>query len=246
MRGRRLRAGAILALLVLPCAAAQAAPPPFKEVRDRGVHYHRKGLHEAAVAELDKAKATEAGAQDFLTHLTLAKATYELLRLERTFPLAERAVELADSDKDKAKAQALLDELREFYGGVKLAKAPEARTDQGYVYLEDTSGLINSRKKEVFDTLRERYRTEPSLLPLTIYLPFGKYTANRVPFETKTGETAEILIIPDAEAARGDGALWWIAGGAAALVAAGAVAVVLLTAGDEPSTSLELAGGRGL
>ncbi len=234
-------------MLLFAGGVAQAAEPSFKEVRDRGVHYHRKGLHEAAVAELDKARATKAGAEDFRTHLTLAKATYELLRLERTFPLAERALELAGSDKETAKAGALLKELRGFYGGVKLDKAPEARTDQGYVYLEDTGGLINQRKKEVFGTLRERYRTEPSLLPVTIYLPFGRFTANRVPFDTKKGETAEILIIPDAEAASADsGALWWIVGGTAAAVAAGAVAVVLLSGDDEPSTSLQLSGGSGL
>ncbi len=224
-----------------------AAPASFKDVRDRGVHYFRKGLHEAAVAQLDRARAMPEGKDDFRTHFTLAKATYELLLLERTLPLAERAVELATSDRSKDKAKGLLKELSDFCGGVTLKKAPEARTDQGYVYLEDTGGLINTRKKEVFGKLRERYRTQPTALPATIYLPFGQYTANRVPFKTQAGELAEILIIPDAEAAdSGVGGLSWIVGGTAAAVAAGAVAVVLLSAEDEPSKTLRLAGGGGL
>lgn len=246
MRGRAAGAALIFGV-VLIAGPAQAAPGTFKEVRDRGVHYHRKGLHEAAVAELDQARGMEEGVDDFQTHLILAKATYELMRLERTFPMAIEAADLADGERQKAKADALLKELRSFYGGVKLQKAPEARTDQGYVYLEDTGGLINQRKKEVFGKLRQRYRTESSLLPVTIYLPFGKYTANRVPFETKEGEVAEILIIPDADPeASGGKALWWIVGGTAAVVAAGALAVVLLSGDDLPATSMELSGGSGL
>lgn len=236
-----------LLFVLLSGGVARAEAPSLNEVRDRGVHYHHKGLHEAAIAELDKARAMPGGDEDFQTHFILAKASYELLRLERTFPAAQAAAELAESDRETARSEALLKELRAFYGGVKLTKAPEARTDQGYVYLEDTGGLINKRKKEVFGTLRERYRNEASLLPVTIYLPFGKYTANRVPFETQKDEVAEILIIPDAEAADGGlGALWWVVGGTAAVVAAGAVALVLLSGDDDPSTSLRLSGGSGL
>lgn len=237
---------ALLPLLLLPSlawAGPGAGEPGFKEVRDRGVHYLRMGRHEAAVAELDKALAMPGGEDDFATHHALARATYALLRLERTFPLARRAVELGGVDEGgqptpaARKARALLKELESFFGGVTLQKAPEARTDAGYLYIEDSGGLINAKKKDVFRALRERYRTEPSRLPVTIWLPFGRYTANRVPFETRAGDTPTILVIPDAESAAGGARWWWIAAGASA-VAGAAVAAVALLWGDD-------AGGAG-
>ena len=227
----------VLAAICLPPrpSAGGDGAKGFKALRDRGIHYYRKGLVGPAIAELDKARQASGGETDFSSHYWLAKALYDELRLERVFPLAREASELADTDKQQRLSDALLKELEGFYGGVTLKKAPEAKTGQGYVYLENTGGLINKRKKEVFAKLRERYRTEASTLPVTIYLPFGKYTANRVPFETKKGETAEILLIPDAEPAAGSAAAWWIAGGIATVAVAGAVTAVLLST-EEPDT----------
>jgi len=222
-----------------------AAGEDFRTVRDQALHYYKQGLTERAVEELERARALPGGDEDFKTHLGLARAYNDLLRLEHVFPFARKAVELARSDRSRAKASGFLGGLEKFYGGVRIEKAPEARTDEGYVYLEDVGGLINPKKKEVFGKLRERYRTEASKLPLTMYLPFGRFTANRVPFETRQGETSTIHIIPDASPDAG--LHWaWIAGGAAVLVGASVVAAVLLMPEEEEPTHAVRLSGQGL
>ena len=47
---------------------------------------------------------------------------------------------------------------------------------------ESKTGIINREKKARFTTIRDRFRGTDITLPTTVYLPYGSYTANKVPF----------------------------------------------------------------
>jgi len=215
----------------------------FRGDRDRAIHYYRKGFLDAALAELEKAVEAPGGTEDYKTNYFLAKVLYDKLIIERAIPSAERAVKLADSDREQSQSKALLKRMSDFFGGVTLTKAPEASSDEGFIHLVDAGGLINTRKKQVFEQMAERFGAKKSKLPVTLYLPFGQYTANRIPFATKKGGVSEILIIPDAESGS-SGLAWWVAG-AVAVAAAVAVTVILLLPEDQETHTVRI-GGQGL
>jgi len=227
-----------------PTAPAFAAPTAdsgdFKALRDRGVPYYRVKQMPAALKVLKQAAALPEGAEDFKTRYTLAKVAYKLLLIELALPEAEAAKDLAKRDSHKAASANLLKELKSFFAGVTLTQAPQQRgkVKKGFIHLKDTGGLINTRKKEVFRKIEERFRTTQVSLPTTIYLPFGKYTANLAPFEITQGETATAVTFLDTRAEEGL-SLWWYAGGAAVLAGATA-AVVLMTAPEDTPQRIDL------
>ncbi len=240
---RALAWWALLALAA-PATPAFAAPADdpgdFKALRDRGVHYYRVKQMPAALKVLKQAAATPEGAEDFKTRFTLAKVAYKLLHIELALPEAEAAKALAKRDSHRAASANLLKELKSFFAGVTLTQAPQQRgkVKKGFIHLKETGGLINKRKKEVFRKIEQRFRTTQVSLPTTIYLPFGKYTANLAPFEITQGETATAVTFLDTRAEEGV-SLWWYAGGAAVLAGATA-AVVLMAAPEETPQRIDL------
>jgi hypothetical protein len=77
-------------------------------------------------------------------------------------------------------------------------------------------------------------------VPTTIYLPYGDYTANNVPFTLVQGEpspTVELFLQVVQRTAEGGGRKWLYVGiGGGAAVAAGVAAFFLLSAEDETRT----------
>jgi len=217
-----------------------SAPESFQALRDQGTHYFRVKRLSAAYKVLRQAAALPEGAKDFKTRFTLAKVAYKLLLIEVALPEAEAAVELAKRVSHRVSSANLLKELKSFFAGVTLTQAPQQRgkVKKGFIHLKDTGGLINKRKKEVFRKIEQRFRTTQLSLPTTIFLPFGKYTANLAPFEIIQGETATAVTFLDTRAEEGL-SLWWYAGGAVVLAGATA-AVVLMTAPEETPQRIDL------
>jgi hypothetical protein len=228
-------------------ADEDARPPPkssggakaFKPIRDQGIHYFRRKLYPAARVKLEQADRMKGGGEDFRTQFFLGKLYYEQMILERAFPRGRKAVELASDDHGRKQAKALLRRMEDFFAGVTIVQAEEqeGQVEEGYIHLEDKGGLINVKKKEAFKKIRERFKATAVRLPTTIYLPFGKYTANLAPFQIKKGETAEAttyLYKPDSEGI----SAWWYVGGGAVLIG-GATAAVLLMTGEEPDRTIK-------
>ena len=226
-----------------PARAADAAEEEAsRAARDQGVHYLRIKRYELALGRLEEAARLPGGAGDYQTQYSLAMAAYKLLVLEKAFPAARRAVELAEGARAEKASQRLLQRMDDFFGGVTLTQAPDqvGQVEKGLVHLEDTGGLINKEKKESFARIRDRFKATPVELPLTIYLPFGKYTANLAPFETKNGETADavmFLYVPDNE---GGISPWWYIGGGVAAAAIATTATVLLMDTDPPERQVQI------
>jgi len=225
-------------LLVAPPSGAEEPPGTgdVEAIRDQAIHYMRIKMYPAAQKKLEEAAALPGGAEDFKTQHNLAKVYYKQLILEQAFPAARRAVEVAESDREEKLATKLLKRMEDFFAGVTLQQAPEqvGQVEKGFVHLEDAGGLINRKKKEAFEKIRQRFKDTQVKLPLTIYLPFGSYTANLAPFEIRKGETAEatmFLYVPDTEGL----SVWWYVGGGIAAAVAATTATLLLLGDDEPA-----------
>jgi len=239
--GRRFLLGSLLLLLLLggsTPASAQGSGDKLSWTahRDNGINYFKRKLYVPAIASLSQAAATPEGEKDFRTQLFLARAASQELVLEKAFPAAQRALEIAQEDKDEdnvEKAQQLVDELSSTYAGVTFRKDPDQKTElkETFIFLKTQEELINTQKKKVFGKISERFQKSKVKLPITLYLPFGKYKANGAPFEVKKGETAESPLFMSAEEP-GGGAWYWYAG-AAVLVAGGAATAAVLLLGAE-------------
>ncbi len=205
-------------VVTLPPATVRAqATQSLEDVRDQGILYFKKDHYKQAQALLNRAYAMPAGSKDFLTVFYRGRNAYKLLVLEQAFTMARDAERLAgDDEKKKASVQDWVTEMSSLYGGVTFKAAKGETNKKGRIFFEAKTGIINKEKKERFNAIRERFRTIDVELPSTIYLPYGAYTANRVPFELTQGteppEVEIFLQVVVGEDDGGDNALWWWVG----------------------------------
>ncbi len=242
---------------LVPSAAAQdeeMGANTHEDVRAQGILYVRKKRYKLAKAALDKAYAMPEGPGDFKTVYYRGEAAYKLLLLEDAFAMVEAAEKLAEGDRQKADLLELKTELESQFGRVSFRAAQGETNARGRIFFESKTGIINRKKKELFGAIRERFRSTDIELPTAAYLPYGEYTANKVPFSVRQGEPApdlEIYLqVQTGVAAAGDdggssgGGWMWVGLGAGTLAAAalGVTAFVLL----EPEPVEQAVGGGSL
>lgn len=225
-----------------PAAAQEMGATTHEEIRDQGILYQRKKRHKQAKAALDKAYAMPEGPTDFKTVFYRGEAAYKLLLLEDAFEMTAAAAKLAEGERQKAEVLELQTELDSLFGKVTFKAAPGETNSQGRIFFESKTGIINRKKKALFGEIRERFRTTDIALPTSAYLPYGEYTANKVPFSIVQGEPApelEIYLQVQTGVAAGGGGggdgggsgwMWvGLGAGTVAVAAIGVAAVVLAT-----------------
>lgn len=219
--------GASLAVLPATPAMAQEGPGPqtMEDARDQGVLYFRKNLFKQAMPLLDKAYDMPGGKDDFNTVYYRAQTAYKLLLLEKAFEMSTRAASLTDGDaRREQNAKELQTELDSLFGKVTL-KAAEGETNaKGRIFFESRTGIINKEKRERFQAIQERFKTTDITLPITVYLPYGDYLANKVPLTLAQGEPApEVEIYLQVQRTEGDddNTMMWVGIGAGTAAAVG-------------------------
>ena len=210
-----------------PTPAAQGSNT-LEDVRDQGILYFKKGIYKQAKVRLDRAYKNAKGKQDFLTVYYRAMTYYKLLLLETAFKMVEDAVPLAGDDARRAgKVTELKEEMDSLYGGVTFTAAKGETNAQGRIFFESKTGIINKSKKKRFNAIRERFRSTDIKLPTMIYLPYGAFTANKVPFELQPGAekppVLEIFLQVVVEEDDGMGVWGWVGIGVGAAAAVGGV-----------------------
>lgn len=240
-----LALGAAPLVAALP-APAHAAGEGFEQLREQGKLYYKRKLFKQAMSTLDAAAATPEGRNDFETALYRARVAYELLLLETAFEALDAAVTRAATETERADADELRREMNAQFGAVTIVPDEVGETNtRGRIFFDSKTGIINKDKKQRFETIRERFRSTDVPLPRTVYLPYGEYTANNVPFSIVQGEpspTVSIFLQVQKEDDDDDGALWWYLGGAV-LVGAGVTTAILLATDDEPTPRALMVGG---
>lgn len=234
----------VLGLAVLPAPPQAHAQEPgeatMEELRDQGMAYYKRKRFKRAKAVLDKAFAKEGGPEDFRTVFYRGQAAYKLLLLEDAFAMANAAKKLAKSKRTKSMSTELFEEMSSLYGGVTFEGAEGETNKRGRIFFEAKTGIINKEKRQRFQAIRERFRTTNVDLPTTVYLPYGAYKANEVPFELTQGEaapTVKIILQVEVEEGGGDGLSWvWIGAGAAAAAGLAVGAIFLFSEPEATET----------
>ena len=157
----------------------------FEQTKRQGITYFNNNMYPLARQQFDLAYQTAEGKNDFVVVYYRGFLAERDLRLEVAFEMAEMAITLGNNDEEKAQAQQLLDQLKGRFGYVKISPAAEETNKQGRIYLETKRRIINKQKREQFESIRMRFRSMDVTVPTKIYLPYGRYTANNVPFEIK-------------------------------------------------------------
>ena len=228
-------------LVVAPMTGAVAQGTTLEDVRDQGILYFKKGHFKQAKVRLDQAFAAPGGDRDFLTAFYRAKAAYKLLVLELAFSMAATAESLAgDDERKKVSVSQLVTEMSSLYGPVTFKAAKGETNAQGRIFFEAKTGIINRAKKQRFSAIRDRFRSTDVKLPATVYLPYGTYTANKVPFAIEQGAEKppeleiflQVVVGPDDD----DSAMWWYVGIGGAVVAGLGVGALLLLQEPEKET----------
>lgn len=151
-------------------------------LKDQGMLYYKKKMFPLAKTQFDQAYALADGAKDFNVVYYRALVCYELLQLEVAFEMAEIAVKIATEEQDKNDAQSLLEKLNGLFSYVIIEPAKEETNKKGRIYLEAKTKILNQQKRESFESIRARFREMDVTLPTRIYLPYGSFKANNVPF----------------------------------------------------------------
>lgn len=215
--------------------SARAEQGTLEDIRDQGILYFKKGLFKQARSKLVSAYKKKAGKKDFRTIFYRAKTAYKLLLLEEAFDMANRANKFSGkSSKKQHKVKELLNEMGGLYGGVTFKAAKGETNKKGRIFFESKTGIINREKKKRFMSIRERFRSTDITLPTTIYLPYGEYLANKVPFSISQGEKKQeieifLQIIVDGPESN---ALWYVGIGTSTAVVAGIAAYFLFSNSD--------------
>lgn len=245
MRGRYLAIAVGLWTAGAPALSARAqeaeqeAPAAsFEELREQGILYFKKDRFPQAKSQLDRAYKMKGGDADFNTVYFRGRCAYKLLILETAFAMADKAKALAGEDARKQKlVEEWAQEMQGLYGGVTIKAAAGETNTEGRVFLESKTGIINKEKKQTFLSIRERFRSTDVQVPTTIYLPYGDYTANNVPFAINQGEptpTVELFLQVVKRETEGGSNVWLYAGiGGGIAIAAGVAAYFLLAEDDQ-------------
>lgn len=232
-------------LVPVATPSAQAAGESFEQLREQGKLYYKRKLFKQAMATLDEAAKTPQGQKDFETALYRARVAFELLLLENAFESVDRALTLATTQDDRDAADELHREMQSLFGSVTIVPDEKGETNtSGRIFFDSKTGIINKEKKQRVEAISERFRSTDVQLPRTVYLPYGDYTANNVPFSIVQGEppprvSIYLQVQKDDD---DDGAFWWYIGGGAAVVLG--VGVILLVSSDDegspPPFSVEI------
>ncbi len=213
-----------------------AASSSFEEVREQGILYFKKDRFPQAKAQFDRAYKMKGGDKDFTTVYYRGRTAYKMLILELAQQMADQAKTLAGEDTRKQKlVEEFSQEMQGLYGGVTIKAAQGETNTEGRVFLEAKTGIINKEKKQAFLSIRERFRSTDVQVPTAIYLPYGDYTANNVPFTLVQGEpapTVELFLQVVKREAEDGGNAWLYAGIAGGVAVAAGVTAYFLLAGD--------------
>jgi len=214
---------------------AQEGLSTLEDVRNQGLLYHKKKRSKQALKFLDRAYLMPGGKADFKTVYTRGLAAHDELLLEVAFQMAGEAAKLAEKDKKlTSRVLEFQTELNSLYGRLNIKPAEGETNRKGRVFLESSMGIINKKKKEVFQQIRKRFRATEIEIPATIYLPHGKFLANNVPVNINSAEDAQVALYLQIEQKEEDNSKqWWVIGaGASAAIAVGVGAILLSDEAD--------------
>ena len=215
--------------------AALEGQSTLEDVAAQGKLYLRRNRAKQALNSLNRAYKMEGGKTSFEVVYLRGQAAQKLLLLEIAFEMSATAKKLAGKNKKRmALVSAFQEELEGLYGELRIRRAKGETNTKGRIFLEAKTGIINKKKRNVFMTIRKRFRETEMEIPATIYIPHGEFLANNVPVTIKRDEPAEVEVYLQVQRLDGETNWWLMGGGAAAALTAG-IGAMLLLGGEDPA-----------
>ena len=172
---------------------AQPAPPSYEQRINQANLYIRQELYHQALAELEVLLATPQGATDVRVVAAAAEASYRTRDITKALDLLRVARRLSQSPSERHELGERYNAWSSEYGPVRFESSNALR--RGALALESDRKILNPERREVFERARERLALG-FIPPLSLYLPYGSYTANQVPFQLLPSQPMPIVAVP--------------------------------------------------
>ena len=205
--------------------------PGVEHSRDQAVLYLRHGKFAPALRLLTRVYKTPAGRTDFLTVSSRGRAAFELKDIELAGKMVLEAERLAQNDRDKGRVEELKAMIQAEYGSVLVGAADGEQNRRGRLFLSAESQLINRSKRELVQSVRTRLQARSVTLPTVLFLPYGQYRLNGVPFSIDEGQPrtdVSVFLRLHADEEVANRRTWWLVGSSVAAVAIVGVASFML------------------
>ena len=215
----------------------------YEQKLDQVRLYINNQMYLAALNELNLLSETDEGQGDERVFIALAKVNYKLYNITTALSNLRRARRLTQHSEDKKLLTELYDQWLNTYGLVRFESANSQ--NEGVIQLSRKRRFINRERREALSRAAKQL-AEGVRLPISLYLPYGKYTVNGTSFRLERDQPTPIVdvllkpmesIKPQKESTSSYKWLY-IGMGSAALIAAGIGGYFLLD--QEPSGSRPL------
>lgn len=176
-----------------PAALAQPLAQSYEQRLYQANLYMRQELYAQALIELETLLRTPQGSVDVRVVTAAAEASYKTHDITKALEYLRVARRLS---QDPMQRQSLSDRYEAWsseYGPVRFESANALRF--GALTLESERKILSPERREVFEVARARL-AQGITPPLSLYLPYGAYLANQVPFQLVPSRPMPIVVAP--------------------------------------------------
>lgn len=235
-----------LSACIAPVSGMASPVRSYEQQLEQVRLYINNEMYEAARTELLKLSQSKSGQQDERVYIALAKVTYKLHQITMALSYLRTARSLAKVPQAKEKLSSLYEQWLSTYGLVRFEPADQVQ--RGIVNLSRKRKLINKERQAALEYAQKALKKGVDL-PLSLYLPYGHYSANGTSFKLKRNAPTpivELMLVPMAEPQKQPSSShanqhWlYIGFGSAAVVALGIVAYSLSQDEEAPSNRLTI------
>ena len=207
--------------------------------------YIKKKMYEAAKNELEHLKFSDRGRDDERVYTALAKVNYKLHYITEALDHLRQARQLTRDPNTRSQLSNLYEQWLSAFGLVRFESIDELQ--RGRVELIRKRKLINKQRQSALLSVQKQLSSAVNL-PVSVYLPYGSYTANGVSFKLERNQPTpivELMVVPIDETVREVekklNIPWaYVSAGAVAIIGAGIGAYLLSQDSAVPSQKLTI------
>ena len=151
--------------------------------------YMERKLFVQAVHELKKLIQTQEGMNDYRVAKHLLLASYQLSDITSALHYLRVARNLTTDPQERTWLASTYKTWAKSYGLVRFESIPAGF---GAIKLESERVLLNPERRKAFEVTQEQLLKGVST-PISVYLPYGSYLANKTPFALKREVSSQVV-----------------------------------------------------
>lgn len=237
--------GCFFSISFVPLHVNAAPVRSYEQQLEQVRLYINNSMFEAALAELVKLRQTQRGVSDERLYIALAKVNYKLHYITMALSDLRKAIGLTSNVTAKKRLKGLYEQWLATYGLVRFESVDQLQN--GQLTLTRKRKLINQERKSALEVIQTQF-SKGVELPISVYLPYGAYSANGTSFSLKRNMPVpiiEVMLNPIQEVIKQSTSpnlqrLLYIGLGSVALVVLGAGSYFMLQEETPPNTKLTI------